>query len=108
MKGNYQPKTNDWVSHDAGPGRYFVVYNDNDLTDEMISDKDIQPIQVNPANRESAEAWSADLDWYFKVTEAGIILARPGAKEGVICLKRSWRFIEAFIEAPHPARRQKR
>jgi len=97
-----------WVSVDGGRGREFVAYGcDDSLTSEPISDADILPIQLAPDSKESSEAWSCDCQWYFKATEYGIVLARPGEKNGMICLKRSWRFVEAFLDAPRKDTRKK-
>ena len=89
-----------WVCHDAGPERNFVAFDCDQLSDESISDLDIRPIRVDKSSKEASETWSSGCAWYFSAREYGIVLARPGAETGVICLKRSWRFLEAFIEAP--------
>lgn len=89
----------DWVCQDMRRGRVFAAFNCDRLTTEPISDADIIPVELKAGRREESEAWSAGCDWYFVATEVGIILARPGERAGVICLKRSWRFIEAFVQA---------
>jgi hypothetical protein len=90
----------DWVCHDAPKGRTFAAFNCGRLTDEPITDADILPIHLVKNSNEANETWSSGLDWYFKNTDAGIILARPGADTGLICLKKSWKFLEAFLDAP--------
>jgi len=98
------PEFRAWVCHDAGAGRIFAVFNDGRWTDELIDDSDIVPVALPRNNRYAAMAWSAGCDWYFVVTDAGIVLARPGVQQGVMCQKKSWRFVAAFVEAPQRSR----
>ena len=92
------PHTTDWVCYEIGYS--LAMFNITDLTGEHISDADIVPIRLRKGTKEESGAWSAGCAWYFVVTEAGIILAQPHVDTGVLCLKKSWRFIEAFLEAP--------
>jgi hypothetical protein len=97
----------DWICHDAGPGKTFAAFNCPALGDETISDADLQAVMINRSSREASEAWSANCDWYFVVVEAGIVLARPGDDHGVMCLKKTWKFLEAFIDAPFSGGRKR-
>lgn len=91
------PTAKDWVCQDVQRSRYFVAFNCDRLTNEPISGADILPITLKNGSREESETWSAGCGWYFVATEAGIILGRVGKTDGIICRKRSWRFLEAFI-----------
>jgi len=85
----------------------FVVFNDQPLTFESISDADIKQIEVRPGSKCSSKAWSCNAVWYFVIRPRDIILVNVHTNKGFLCHKKSARFIEAFIEhsdKPKPRR----
>ena len=98
----------DWICQDMPRGREFVAFNCETLSDEPITDADIRPCTVLPDSIEASQTWSAGCLWYFINTDAGIVLAQPGESRAVVCLKRSWAFLEAFIEAPITTKQKRR
>lgn len=85
-------------------GRDFVLFNaDVRLSDEQVSDLDIVPINppMNLLLKECASAsWSAGCDWCFICSSGGILLLNVLNDTGMFCRKPSYKFIEAFIDAP--------
>jgi hypothetical protein len=96
----------DWICQDGGPGRTFAAFNFGLLTDEPVSDSDFSFVGVDGCNECASMAWSADVDWYFVVVPAGILMVQVGSDSGLLCSKKSWRLIEEFLKAP--AKRKKR
>ncbi len=45
-----------------------------------------------------AAAWSSDVRWFFVVLESGIALINVASNRGIFCGKKSWRFIEAYLQ----------
>src|SRR4051794_6251615 len=94
------------VFHDLS--RDFVLYNDQSLSDEPLSDNDINPIDLTNAPEEIAQnikwcassAWSSNCDWYFIIMPTGIALLNVFTHTGMFCSKLSFRFVEAFLDAP--------
>ncbi len=108
MTETRDPRMADWICQDMPRGREFVAFGCYALSDEAITDADILPCIVGAHSTEASQAWSANCFWYFRNTEAGIVLAQPGKSKAVICLKKSWKFIEAFMEAPIARKRHSR
>lgn len=86
----------------------WVVFNDQPLSFESISDADIQPIAVKPGSGCASKAWSCNAIWYFVIRHNDIIVVNIYTNKGLLCRKKSARFIELFmeevIEAPKPKR----
>lgn len=78
----------------------FVVFNDQALSFEPISDDDIKPIKVKPGSRCASKAWSCNAQWFFVIRHHDIILVNIYTNKGFLCRKKSALFIQAFIEAP--------
>jgi hypothetical protein len=79
--------------------RSFVLYNDQPLSDESVTDEDMVYCEARgeEMKRARSEAWSSGCWWYFVVLESGIILMNVDTNRGVLCRKKSWKFIEAFL-----------
>lgn len=82
----------------------FVVFNDQPLTFESVTDADIKPIEVKPGSKCASKAWSCNAVWFFVVRHHDIILVNVHTNKGFLCRKKSALFIEAFLEAPKPKR----
>lgn len=100
-----------WVSqHDVHGDRNFVLYNlglHDTLTADPVDDGDLVPISVKAGSKYASETWSCGINWYFMVIPTGIALLSVHTNRGFFCTKRSWRFIELFIEAPPPRKNKK-
>lgn len=97
----------DWISQDGGRGREFVVFCDDDhWTDEPISDADFEHWKGGAFNDMASMAWSANADYYFVCLPAGVLIIPVGSDTGMLCRKKSWRLIEAFLDAPRAKRRK--
>jgi hypothetical protein len=83
-------------------GKSFVLYNNQPLSDEPVSDEDIFYCTAHGEKMKKAqsEAWSANAQWFFVILDAGIILVNAATMRGVLCRKKSFRFIEAYLDAP--------
>lgn len=82
----------------------FVVFNDQPLTFEPITDADIKTIEVRPGSKCASKAWSCNAVWFFVIRHHDIILINVHTNKGFLCRKKSARFIETFLEAPKPKR----
>jgi hypothetical protein len=88
-----------WIFQDVGT-RSFVLFNDAPLSDEPITARDLELIKADgPAIRAAKSAtWSANVYWFFIIRPDDILLLNTGSTQGVRCLKKSWKFIEEFVE----------
>lgn len=82
----------------------FVVFNDQPLTFEPVTDGDIQQIEVKPGSKCASKAWSCNAVWFFVVRRRDIILVNVHTNKGYRCRKKSAQFIQAFLDAPVPKR----
>jgi hypothetical protein len=99
----------DWMFYDVPWSKQFALFNCDELTCEPVTDADIVPVKLdNPNNPAASAAWSANAAWYFVVVDDGILLMAVGADTGVKCLKKSFKFIEAFVDAPVKMKKRKR
>lgn len=90
-----------------GQWENFVVFNDQALSFEPISDEDIKQIKVKPGSGCASKAWNCNAQWFFVIRHHDIILVNVHTNEGFLCRKKSARFIETFIEARRaPAKRK--
>ena len=82
-------------------GKSFIVYNAQPLTDEPVTDEDMVYCEAHGEEmmRARSEAWSSGAWWYFVILDAGIILMSVDAHRGVLCKKKSYKFIEAYLNA---------
>ena len=87
-------------------GKSFVLYNEQPLSDEPVSDEDMVYCEAHGEEmaRARSEAWSSGAWWYFIVFRTGIALMSVVTNHGVFCRKKSWRFIEAYLDAPGQGR----
>lgn len=76
----------------------FVVFNDQPLSFEPISDGDIKDVEVKPGSKCESKAWSCNAVWYFVIRHNDIICVNVHTRKGLLCRKKSARFIEAFIQ----------
>lgn len=82
----------------------FVVFNDQPLTLEPITDSDIKQIKVKPGSKCASKAWSCNAVWFFVIRRSDIILVNVHTNQGYLCRKKSALFIQALIDAPKPKR----
>lgn len=82
-------------------GKSFVLYNDQELSDEPVTDQDMVYCEATSEEMKKArsEAWSSGCFWFFVVLNEGIALINVGTNRGVFCRKKSWKFIEAYLDA---------
>jgi hypothetical protein len=80
--------------------RSFVLFNAQPLSDEPVTDSDMAPVEAHgeEMNVARAAAWSSGVWWYFVILEAGILLMSVATHHGVICKKKSWKFIEGYLD----------
>lgn len=83
----------------------FVVFNDQPLTFEPVTDADVKPVEVKPGSKCASKAWSCNAVWFFVVRHRDIILINVHTNRGFLCRKKSAAFIEAFLQ--WPKRKQK-
>lgn len=83
-------------------GKSFVLFNDSRLSGEPVTDADLEFVNItgNAVLAAKSATWSSGAYWFFVVRENDIMLLNTGNAEGVLCRKKSWRFIEAFLDAP--------
>lgn len=87
-------------SYFAEIGRNFIVFNDQPLSFEPITDADIERVTVKAPPSLRSAAWSSDCDWFFIITRNAIYLFSVQSEKGYRCNKKSARFVEAFLQAP--------
>lgn len=78
----------------------FIVFNDQPLSDEPITDSDmIFDVEARGEEVKAARsaAWSSNVLWYFIILTGGILLMNVETNHGILCRKRSWRFIESYL-----------
>ncbi len=86
----------------------FVVFNDQEMSAEPILEGDLEgcwiPDAPNPAR---SAAWSCDVDFYFIVRHSDILLFNVHSNRGLRCRKKSYKFIELFVDfTPLPKRKR--
>lgn len=91
---------NDFFVAETG-GKSFVIFNSQPLSDEPVTDEDIFPCTAHGEEMSFARsaAWSSGCFWFFVVIDTGIALINVGKNDGVFCKKKSWKFIEAYLNA---------
>src|SRR5208282_1850111 len=89
-------------THFAEGRKSFIVFNDQELTMESITDGDLRPVTASDhcAAHLANEAWSSDCEWYFIVLPDGIALVNVYTRTGIFCGKKSAVFIREFLDAP--------
>lgn len=80
----------------------FVVFNDQPLTFEPITDADIKQIEVKPGSKCESKAWSCNAVWYFVIRHHDMLLVNVYTRKGFLCRKKSAMFIKALLDAPPP------
>lgn len=84
-----------------GGGRDFIFFNDGDLTMEPIASDDLQAVKVD-SKLLASFAWSSNINFYFILLDGGLMCVHAPTGTGLLCRKKSAKFIEAFIDAPYP------
>lgn len=84
--------------------RPFLLFNNQRLTMDPITDDDIAVIELSGLRQCKSAAWSANCEWFFVISNTAIFLLNVYNDKGYRCRKKSYRFIEAFLEAPPPKR----
>jgi hypothetical protein len=85
----------------AEPGnKSFIIFNAQALSDDAITEEDMILVVAHGAEMEAARsaAWSSNIWRYFVILNAGIILMDVDTNRGILCRKRSWKFIDAFVD----------
>ncbi len=78
----------------------FLVFNgDEQLTDEFISDDDIEFIEIQNLDQIKSMAWSSNCEWSFIIQPEFILLINTYDEIAVKCNKKSKKFIEWFLDA---------
>lgn len=85
----------------------FIVFNDQPLTFEPVTDADIKTIEVKPGSGCASKAWSCNAVWFFVIRRNDIILVNVHTNRGFLCRKKSAMFIQSFLEAPALKRTKK-
>jgi hypothetical protein len=78
----------------------FPVFNEGlrELVDEPVANVDIVPfIRSDNAdmNFAASAAWSSGCEWYFVILPEGIAFWNVYSRNGLLCTKHSFRFVEA-------------
>lgn len=94
----------DWFIAE-GNGKSFPVFNlpDEPLTLEPVTDADMVfdvEAKGNEMKEARSQAWSCNSCWYFVVFDNGILLMSVESNRGILCKKRSYKFIEAYCDSP--------
>lgn len=77
----------------------FIVFNSEGLSTESVTPADIEFIDI-PRNPEiDSMVWSSNCRFYFVCLPIGLALLSTKSREGVLCRKKSYRFIEMFLDA---------
>lgn len=82
-------------------GKSFVLFNSQPLSDEPVTDVDMCYCDAHGEEMKAARsaAWSSGCYWFFVVLATGIALINVERNSGVFCRKKSWKFIEAYLNA---------
>ena len=88
----------DYFIAEAG-NRSFAIFNVDELSDEPVTDADMIAVEAHGDEMNAARSatWSSNAWWYFVVLNDGIILMSVDTNRGVMCRKKSWKFIDAFV-----------
>ena len=78
----------------------FVLFNAGELSDEPVTDADMVHVTAHGDEMKAARsaAWSSGAWWYFFCLDAGLLLMSVDTHRGVLCKKKSYKFIEAFLQ----------
>lgn len=85
-------------------GKSFPVFNlpDEPLTMETVTDADmVFNVEAKGETMKIArnQAWSCGSLWFFVVFDNGIVLINVETNKGILCKKKSYKFIEAYCDA---------
>jgi len=77
----------------------FVVFNgDEELSDEPITDQDIEYGEITVIDNLRSMVWSCGCRWYFVIEKDCILLLNVYSDIAVKCKKRSKHFIDKFLD----------
>lgn len=93
--------------YQVGGNREFAFFNDGDLTMEPIKYEDLQEVKVS-SQLLSSFCWSSNVSFYFILLDVGLLLVHAPSGSGVLCMKKSAKFVEAFLDAPYSKRKRTR
>lgn len=83
----------------VGGGKDFVIFNVADLSDDKVEDGDLAQVRSTQDSPYRSAAWSSGVEWYFVVSDEGIALFSVSTMAGYLCRKKTWRFIELFLDS---------
>lgn len=92
---------NDWLIQEPH-NQNLVLFNVSSLSDEPVSDEDLVRINVHGPEMYAARCatWSAGASWFVVGLPDCLVFANAHTGSGVMCRKRSWKLIEAYLDAP--------
>ena len=77
----------------------FLVFNgDEELTDEPITNEDIEFGIVKNIDKLKSEAWSCGCRWFFIIQPTSIVLVNVYEEMAVRCKKKSKQFIDLYLD----------
>jgi len=82
-----------------GKKDFIVVNGDAKLTDEPITDEDIEFVEIKDINEIRSMAWSSNCKWTFIIQPDCIYLINTYEDLAVKCRKKSQQFIEMYLDA---------
>jgi hypothetical protein len=88
-----------FISVDSKQKDFIVLNGDEQLTDELITEEDIDFVEINNIGEIKSMAWSCNAKWTFVIQPDCIYLINTYDNLAVRCKKKSWQFIELYINA---------
>ena len=77
----------------------FVLLNGDGLTDEPITNDDIEFVEIKNIGGIKSMAWSCNAKWTFIIQPDCILLINTYDDLAVRCKKKSRQFIELYLDA---------
>ncbi len=84
----------------VGTKKDFIVFNSEPLTDEEVAPEDIKTIDYFCSPQVESIVWSSNCKFFFVVSGIGLALFKLNSNKGWLCRKKSFKFIELFLQTP--------
>ncbi len=84
----------------VGAKKDFIVFNSEILTDDEITPEDIKIIHYACDPEVESIVWSSNCKFFFVVSDIGLALFSTNAHRGWLCRKKSFKFIELYLQSP--------